>query len=636
MRKSFLTKAFVAVGVMASAMVLSSMAVFAATPTVADLETGVQYWPTSGKMSTNTAITSNLTIGTTYKLKTSDKDVYSNGVDANTTNLSSNGVFSTTCQINSNGFNLKGGNSATGTNVAQFKTPTNAPCTLSITETAGKMFYMCYGSTVVEIAGSSETITGQIPSNTLITLVGSSKGTAKVSQIVVNSVNTEPDATLDSTATVTENDTVDLEVSISNIQNPTYQWEIVGTDNHLEITAGESTQKATIKGLSVGTQTVKVTVNGTNGGNAITPIEKTCDVTVNAPLSVDTVTIAGESAVNLGYATTLTATIDPVGATNGDVTWSVTSGADKVQLNTVTGNTVKVKGLSAGTAEITATAGGKSDAITITVSAPTATVISANGTFNIGLAAKTAGFAVDKETILTGTVLADSFTVTNTYDGTDTTKEANYVCLRTSNSCVQTAQNELGYISFTTNKAFDVTIPFASTGSANVSKIELLDANNTVISENTVKGTTSANLVINNLPAGTYKIASPVATSSDAWYGRGARLTTVTFADPTEVSIKDTAENISKQTFTKPDGLNVNALYAYDKNTGYVIFEFENNTTLQAANSIGYEDLTIDSLYTSITFDDGSSYSKPGYLVIGFVTDKMNTTEIKGTFTVAE
>ena len=456
-----------------------------------------------------------------------------------------------------------------------------------------------------------------------------------------------PTASLSSSEeTLTVGDEIVLTAGSSSIDNASYSWSTGNEYASVTVDPDDST-KATVKGLKAGSLDVTVTVTGTASGESVTKTA-TCTVTVVNPKLVETVTITGESNVNLGYATTLTASISPADATNGDVTWS-TNDTDKVVLNTTEGNTVKVRTLATGTATIVATAGGKTDSIDLVISAPTATNITANKTYELHTAAKNLGFGADKEVIANGTVVEDSFTVVQTENATT---ESTSAIIR-SNPYLQIGAQNFSYVEFTTSKAFKITVPFASTGGDNVSDLIILDSANTVLAHESVKGTSAKDLVIYNLPAGTYKIASPTAEQGATGVGeinsdgktpldsttRGARLTTVKFEDA--VPTADQAASIADKTgITAPDGLVVDALYTEDVYAGYVIFAFKNNETLQNATSLTYQAngqdaITINALYNDIEFADKSVYSKDGYLLTAFATDRGDAvTSITGTFTV--
>ena len=115
-----------------------------------------------------------------------------------------------------------------------------------------------------------------------------------------------------------------------------------------------------------------VTITATAGGK-----EATCTVTVTAKtVAVESVTITGTGVENkkatmtAGEELELTATVEPINATNKTITWSITSDPNEAVTLKSNGNTATVKALEAGTATITATATGGTnikDTITITV-----------------------------------------------------------------------------------------------------------------------------------------------------------------------------------------------------------------------------------------------------------------------------
>ena len=79
------------------------------------------------------------------------------------------------------------------------------------------------------------------------------------------------------------------------------------------------------------------------------------------------ITNAPTEAITVGNTGTLTATVSPDDATNKTVTWAVTEGTDVLSIDAATGAYTALK---AGTAKVTATAGGKTAECTITVIAP--------------------------------------------------------------------------------------------------------------------------------------------------------------------------------------------------------------------------------------------------------------------------
>ena len=79
-----------------------------------------------------------------------------------------------------------------------------------------------------------------------------------------------------------------------------------------------------------------------------------------------TITNAPTEDIEVGETGTLTATVSPDNATNKTVTWAVTEGEDVLSINAATGAYTALK---AGTAKVTATAGGKSVTCIVTVKA---------------------------------------------------------------------------------------------------------------------------------------------------------------------------------------------------------------------------------------------------------------------------
>lgn len=104
----------------------------------------------------------------------------------------------------------------------------------------------------------------------------------------------------------------------------------------------------------------------------------TCTVTVkSASTPVTSVSISGSSSVTKGSTLTLTATTSPTSATDRHVTWSITSGSSYATIqstsDTTTGGKCVIKGVSAGSVTVKATAAdgsGKSATKTITVNNP--------------------------------------------------------------------------------------------------------------------------------------------------------------------------------------------------------------------------------------------------------------------------
>jgi uncharacterized protein YjdB len=192
---------------------------------------------------------------------------------------------------------------------------------------------------------------------------------------------------------------------------------------HATVTPADSTD--TITWLSEDTATATINpktgeVRGVARGTATitaTAGDKTVaiTVTVRAPLPATGVTIdEGDAAtVAVGGTVTLHATITPADSTD-TITWS-SNDATKAAVNATTG---AVSGVAEGEVVITATAGDKTDAITVTIRAP----LPATGvTIDEGDAATV---AVGASIILHGTVTPADSTDTITWSSSDAAKAA--------------------------------------------------------------------------------------------------------------------------------------------------------------------------------------------------------------------
>ena len=160
-------------------------------------------------------------------------------------------------------------------------------------------------------------------------------------------------------------------VSPSNATNKTVNWTSSNTSVATVSSSGLVTAKA------VGSATIVATT--ADGGKTAY-----CTVSVAASsVAVTSVSMSRTSAsLNVGESLTLTATVSPSNATDKNVTWS----SSNASVASVSGGTVTAK--AAGTATITATAGGKTATCTVTVADKNATV--ANVVGKTEAAAKTA------------------------------------------------------------------------------------------------------------------------------------------------------------------------------------------------------------------------------------------------------
>ena len=126
----------------------------------------------------------------------------------------------------------------------------------------------------------------------------------------------------------------------------------------VDTAAGLGSKNVTIKEVVVG-NSEDVEIDNTVSPAVVTVEAKTIKVTsvTVSPKTLD---------LEVGQTGTLTATVTPNDATDKTVTWQVTKGKDVVSINA----DGKVTALKAGSAEITATAGGKTATCTVTVKVP--------------------------------------------------------------------------------------------------------------------------------------------------------------------------------------------------------------------------------------------------------------------------
>lgn len=114
---------------------------------------------------------------------------------------------------------------------------------------------------------------------------------------------------------------------------------------------------------------------------------------VNSAVQATSVSISGSSSVDVGGTLTLTATTSPSTATDRTVTWSITSGSNRVSYttsDTATGGRIVLTGLSAGSVTVRATADGGSNVYatkTINVTEPETLVssISITGSSSVAI-----------------------------------------------------------------------------------------------------------------------------------------------------------------------------------------------------------------------------------------------------------
>ena len=252
---------------------------------------------------------------------------------------------------------------------------------------------------VAEVSGG--TVTAKGTGEATITVTTEDGGKTATCEVTVNAATIPvTDVTIDETASLEVGATKKLTATIapSDASNQSVTWS---SDNTSVATVEGD---GTVKGIAPGTATITVTT--ADGGKT-----DTCSVTVTAAnVTVESVTL-DKSTLELEVEGTaiLQATVNPSNATNRTVAWTSSDST----IATVDNNG-KVTAAKAGTATITAKAGGKTAACTVTVKAKTAaseesiTVKPATVTVEIG---KT-------------TVLGVTFTPDNVADKTITWKSS--------------------------------------------------------------------------------------------------------------------------------------------------------------------------------------------------------------------
>ncbi|RYP99140.1 alpha-amylase [Bifidobacterium pseudolongum subsp. globosum] len=127
----------------------------------------------------------------------------------------------------------------------------------------------------------------------------------------------------------------------------------------------------TVKALKAGTVTITATAGGKSASVTVTVTKQSDPVVPVSSVTISGTGVSGNRAtINVGAGLNLTATVAPSNATDRAVSWS-TSDASVATVS----STGAVRGVKAGMATITATAGGKEAAITVTVKAGSSPVL---------------------------------------------------------------------------------------------------------------------------------------------------------------------------------------------------------------------------------------------------------------------
>lgn len=150
------------------------------------------------------------------------------------------------------------------------------------------------------------------------------------------------------------------------------------SDNESVATVSYNGTKLTITSKAAGSATLTVsgtTSTGTATGTIDVTVSSTGEITAGEFKKIsETINVTGvsidepsEATIVVGKTVTLTATVTPTDATDKTVTWTITEGADYVEKTDNSDGSATLTGKAAGTVKVTATAGDKSDAVTVTV-----------------------------------------------------------------------------------------------------------------------------------------------------------------------------------------------------------------------------------------------------------------------------
>ena len=213
-------------------------------------------------------------------------------------------------------------------------------------------------SSIVSISGGK--VTGKKVGKAIITAKAGNKS-ASATVVVKSAVVPVQSITLNKTsASINVGASVSLKATVKpdNATNKTVTW-----------TTSSSTIATVVNGKVTGKKAGTVTITAKAGNKTAT-----AKITVKE-IAVTSVTLNKTTlSLNVGSSATLTATIKPTNATNKTVTWK----SSNTSVATVSGG--KITGKKAGTAKITATAGGKTATATVTVKTVAVTKVTLNKT----------------------------------------------------------------------------------------------------------------------------------------------------------------------------------------------------------------------------------------------------------------
>ena len=291
---------------------------------------------------------------------------------------------------------------------------------ISPSDAANKSVTWSSSDTSIATVGTDGTVTAKAVGETTITVTTDDGGKTATCKVTVSEAQEETipatGVTLDKETlalTVGGRGTLEATVAPSNTTDE-LKWTVSDNSENISITEN-SDGSITVNALKATEENKAVTIVATAGS-----FSDTCTVTVNPEtVTVTEVTIIGapQESIEVDNTFDLTAnvTVEPTGSTyEGEITWvqksNPTDGeGDVVQITTDETGKATVKALEAGTATITATAGGKEATCTVTVKAATVPVTGV--TIKVGdNASDTATMTAGGELQLTAEVLPENAT----------------------------------------------------------------------------------------------------------------------------------------------------------------------------------------------------------------------------------
>ena len=346
-------------------------------------------------------------------------------------------------------------------------------------------------------------VTGVAAGEATITLqVGNLMDTCTVTVVEGDTVEVTGVTLNKNELTLTEggSETLTATVTPDNATDKTVTWASNKTDV-------ATVENGVVTAVGEGTATITATAGGYEASCVVTVNPATVDVTgVTLDKTSATLYINGESGTNT---VTLTATVTPDNATDKTVTWT----SNKTDVATVENGVVTAVG--EGTATITATAGGKSAACTVTV-------LDGSNVVNVDTAEELVAAVANSDNAGKTIVLAeDEYTLTETVFVTqDITLEGNNSTLTAGSTPWADVTNGRASIITVTNGA-DVTIRNLTvtgakqSGSVYGHGVNLAQAGSVTLENVTATNNSGVGVLVND----TVATLKNVTTSGNAWGG---------------------------------------------------------------------------------------------------------------------